>query len=91
MEEKVYDVEMIYIQNPSADNYTVELIGRHQNTVKLNFSHVEGIEFNARSPVEIKSIFLQMSDSQPKAWNARLGYPVNLKIRFSGRIIIETI
>jgi hypothetical protein len=90
MEEKAYDVEMIYIQSPAAGEYAIELIGRHQNTLKLNFKGAEGIEFNAHSAVEIKSTFLQMSETQSKVWNMRLGYPVNLKIRFTGRVIIES-
>ncbi len=90
MDEKVFDVEMIYIQSPAPGSYTLEFIGRRQNAVKLNFRDAEGVEFNTHAPVEMKSFFLQMSDPQPRVWNMRFGFPVNLKIRFSGRVVVES-
>ncbi len=89
MEEKVFDVEMIYIQNTLEDKYTVECIGRRDKNVELNFSNVEGIEIDAKKPLEIKHSFLQMNESQPKIWNLKFYYPVNLTIKYEGKIIIE--
>jgi len=89
MEEKVFDVEMIYIQNTSKDKYTIECIGRHNKNVELSFSKVEGIEIDARKPLEIKHSFVQMNESQPKIWNLKFYYPVNIIIKYVGKIIIE--
>jgi len=92
MEESVREVEMMYIKNPSGDNYTVETMGRRSTPVKLNFSNVEGVEFNAANkPLEIKNSFLQMKEGEPKIWNLRFGYPTNFSIKFMGKIIIEVI
>lgn len=89
MEEKVFDVEMIYIQNTLEGKYTVECIGRRDKNVELNFSNVEGIEIDAKKPLEIKHSFIQMNESQPKIWNLKFTYPVNLIIKFMGKILIE--
>ncbi len=90
MDEKVFDVTMIYIQNTSADNYSLEFYCRNKN-IKLNYSHVEGIELVAKVPVELKTSFMQMTENVPKVWNMKLGYPTNFKISFNGRITIESI
>jgi hypothetical protein len=89
MEEKVFDVSMIYIQNTSAGNYSLEFYCRNKN-VKLNYSNVEGIELIAKVPVEVKSSFTQLAEHLPKVWNMKLGYPTNFKISYSGRITIES-
>jgi hypothetical protein len=90
MDEKVFDVTTIYIQNSLADNYSLEFYCRNKN-IKLNYSHVEGIEMVAKVPVELKTSFMQMAENMPKVWNMKLGYPTNFRISFNGRIIIESI
>jgi len=89
MEEKVFDVEMIYIRNTLEDKYTVEFIGRRNKSVELKFLNVEGIEIDAKKPLEIKHSFLQMNESQPKVWNLKFYYPVDIRIKYEGKIIIE--
>jgi hypothetical protein len=89
MEEKVFDVSMIYIQNTSANNYTLEFYCRDKN-VKLHFSAVEGIEMLGKVPMELKSSFLQLAEHMPKVWNIKMGYPMNFRIGYSGRITIES-
>lgn len=89
MDEKVFDVTMIYIQNTSAGNYSLEFYCRNKN-IKLNFSNVEGIELIAKIPLELKSSFMQLTENLPKVWNMKLGYPTNFKINYSGRITIES-
>lgn len=89
MEETLYDVEIVYIQNASANDYTVECIGRHRQSVKLNFQDAEGIEISAPKSVEIKNSYIQMAEGESKMWNIRFTYPTTLVIRFTGKIIIE--
>jgi hypothetical protein len=89
MDEKVFDVTMIYIQNTSAGNYSLEFYCRNKN-IKLNYANVEGIELTARIPMELKSTFVQMAENLPKVWNMKLGYPTNFKVSYSGRITIES-
>ena len=91
LEETVREVEMMYIQNTSANNYSIEVMGRRIKTVKLNFSDVEGVEIDAKKTLEIKSSFLQMADGQAKMWNLRFLYPTNFIIKYVGKIIIEVI
>ena len=88
MNEKVFEVSMIYIQNTSASNYTMEFHCRDKN-IKLNFSAVEGIEIISKIPMELKSSFMQMTESMPKVWNIKTVYPMNFKISYSGKIVIE--
>lgn len=89
MEEKVFDVSMIYIQNTSASNYSLEFSCRDK-TITLNFGAVEGIELIAKVPMELKSSYLQLSEGMPKVWNMKLVYPMNFRVRYSGRILIES-
>jgi len=89
MDEKVFDVSMMYIQNTSANNYSLEFYCRNKN-IKLNFSNVEGIELIGKIPMELKTSFVQMAENVPKVWNLKLGYPMNFKISYSGRITIES-
>lgn len=92
MAEKIYEVEMIYIQNPSGTNYSVEFAGRRIKTVKLNFSKVEGVEFNPKRPLEMKNSYIQMAEGQNKVWNLRLNYPTNFSVDYVlNKIVIEVI
>jgi len=91
MQQKIYDVEMMYIQNTSGNDYTVETMSRRSKNIKLNFSNVDGVEINTQKPLEIKNSFLSMSDSGSKVWNMRFAYPTNFNIKFLGKIIFEVI
>lgn len=90
MEEKVYEVEMIYIQNTFGTNYTVETSGRRAKTVKLNFSGIEAVEIDAARPLEVKNSYLQLAEGQNKMWNMRFAYPTNLTIKAAmNKIVID--
>jgi hypothetical protein len=91
VEETVREVEMMYIQSTGDNNFSVEMMSRRSNNIKMNFTGVEGIEINAPRPLEIKNSYIQMTDGQPKMWNMRFVYPTNFKIRYTGKIIIEVI
>jgi hypothetical protein len=91
MEEKIREVEMMFIQNTNGNDYTVECVTRNKKSLKLNYANVEGIEINAgMSAMQIKSSFLQMSENRTKMWNLRFAFPTNLRIKFLGNILIET-
>lgn len=89
--EEVKEVEMMYIQNTSGRDYFIETTGRHGKTVKLKFTNVEGIEIDAKIPLELRNSFLQMTDGQDKMWNLRFNYPTNFIIKYTGKIVIEVI
>jgi hypothetical protein len=89
--EEVRGVEIMYIQNTSGNDFSVETTGRQCQPVKLNFTNVEGIEIDAKIHLAIKSSFLQMADGQDKMWNLRFNYPTNFKIKYMGKIVIEVI
>jgi hypothetical protein len=89
MEEKLYDIDMMYVQNTGDKNYVVECLGRHHQTVRLTFTGAEGVEMMAKVPVEVRQSFLQMSEREPKVWNAKFAFPVNLRISMTGKILIE--
>jgi hypothetical protein len=91
MEERLYDIEMIYMQNSRDMQYSIECISRFQKSTTLNFNNVEGVEINSREPLEIKSAYIQMSEQSPRVWNVRFSYPTHLRIKFTGRIIIEAV
>lgn len=90
MEEKIFEVEMIYIQNTSGSDYSVEFVSRRNKTVKLNFSNVDGIELNATKPLELKNSYLRFGGIN-KIWNLKFNFPANLKISYMEKIKIETI
>lgn len=90
IEQIAYEVEMMYIQNTSDHNYTVEVTGKRCKTMKLNFSHVEGIEFSPQRPVELKNSYLQMTEGQHKLWSLRFAYPTNFSIKYAmNQIVID--
>lgn len=92
MEERVYDVEMMYIQNTSGTDYSVELTGRRRTTMKLNFPGAEGVEFNPQRPLEVKNSYIQMAEGHNKIWNIRFAYPTNFSIKFvMGRVVIDIV
>lgn len=92
MDEKISEVEMVYIQNTTGSNYSVETMGRRSKNFKLNFSNVEGIEINSPKPIEIKNSLVQMAEGQTKMWNMRFSYPITLLVKYSmGKIVLESI
>ncbi len=91
MEQKLYDIEMIFIQNEGGSRYRVECVGRHQNSVVLHFDDVEGIELAAQNSVELKHSYLQLSDGPVKMWNLKFSFPTAVSIKFVGKIVIDVI
>ncbi len=92
MEQKAYDVEMMYIQNTSGNDYTVELTGRRCPTLRLNFSGVDGVEFNAVPPLQVTQSYLQMADGQDKLLSLKFQFPTNLNVKAAlDKIVIEVI
>jgi hypothetical protein len=92
MEERVYEVEMVYVQNTSGNNYTLETMGRRSKNVKLSFTDVEGVEINSPKPLEVKNSLVQMAEGQSKMWNMRFAFPTNLAVKYSmNRIVIEAL
>jgi len=91
MEEKLFEIDMIYIKNTGEDNYSVECLSRRGRSVVLNYSKVEGIEINASVVLELKNAFMSGGNSGEKIWNMRFNTPANLKISHSGKILIQVI
>lgn len=91
MEQKLYDIEMIFIQDAGENRYRMECVGRHQNSVVLNFEQVEGVELAAREGVEVKHSYLQMAEEHGKMWNLKFKYPTAISVRFMGKILIDVI
>lgn len=91
MKEKIFDVDMIYIQNIKSNDYQVECISRRTKSTVLKFSGIEGIELNATKPAEIKNSYLQIGENDQSTWNIRFTFPVNLSISAMQNIIIEII
>jgi hypothetical protein len=92
MEERVYDVEMMYIQNTSGTDYSVELTGRRRSTVKLKFPKAEAVEFKPQRALEVTHSYIQMGEGQNKIWNIRFAYPTNFSVKFvMGKIVIDVI
>ncbi len=89
MEERLYDIEMMYVQCTAGKDYVVECLGRQHQTVRLSFSGVEGVELVAKVPVEIRQSFLQLSDKEPRVWNIKFAFPVNVRVSMTGKILIE--
>ncbi len=82
MEERVNEVEMMYIQNTSGTNYSVEMTGRRCKTTKLNFSNVDGVEFSLPRPLEVEHAYVQMAEGQNKMWSLKFVYPTNFIIKY---------
>jgi hypothetical protein len=91
MQETVRGVDMMFIQCTPENKYTVELSSKQSKNMRLNFANVEGIELNTSQPLNLRNSYIQMSDGQPKMWNMRFSSPVNLRVRYAGKIIIEVI
>jgi hypothetical protein len=90
LEQKAYEVEMMYIQNTSGNNYSVEVAGRRCKQMKLNFTNVEGVEFSPQRPVEVKNSYSQMAEGHNKMWSLKFAYPTNFSIKYAmNRIVID--
>ncbi|HLP47909.1 MAG TPA: hypothetical protein VK186_12470 [Candidatus Deferrimicrobium sp.] len=90
LEQKIYEVEMMYIQNTSGQNYSVEVAGKRCKAMKLNFSNVEGVEFSPQRAVELKNSYLQMAEGQNKMWSLKFAYPTNLSFKYAmNKIVID--
>lgn len=91
MEEKLFEIDLIYIKNTDSGNYSVECTSRRGKSVTLNYSNVDGIEINTSVALEIKNAFMSCNESGDRIWNMRLNTPANLKINHSGKISIQVI
>lgn len=92
LEQKAYEVEMMYIQNTSGNNYSVEVGGRRCKPMKLNFTNAEGVEFSPQRPVEVKNSYTQMAEGHNKMWSLKFAYPTNFSIKYAmNRIVIDII
>ena len=89
MDEKVFDVVMIYVYNTEGRSYTIECFTNRQQTHKFSFNNVEHIELNAKVTLELKQSMVQLSESSPKIWNMRFAYPMNIAIRYAGNVKLE--
>lgn len=91
MQEKIFDVDIIYIQNISKTDYQIECISRRSKNTIFKFTDIEGIELIATKPTEIKNSYLQLGKNEKKIWNIRFAFPVNINIKALSNIVIEII
>ena len=91
MEEKLFEIDLIYIKNTGTNDYSVECTSRRGRSVILNYSNVDGIEINASIALEIKSAFMSCNENGDRIWNMRFNTPANLKINHSGKISIQVV
>lgn len=89
MEERLYEIQGFYVQHTDEKGYSIEFLGRGRKITRLNFDKADGIELLTDHSVEMKNVFLNLHDSAQRAWNVRFSYPVHLRVRFSGKILIE--
>lgn len=91
MEEKILEVETLYIQNTTGNNYTIETGGRRCKPMKLNFTGMEGVQFNLSRALELKTSYLQMGEGQNKMCSMRFAFPCNLVVKAQlGKVVIES-
>ncbi|MEN8222035.1 MAG: hypothetical protein ABFR36_02145 [Acidobacteriota bacterium] len=91
MEEKLFEIDMIYIKSSDGISYSIECASRRGKSVVLNYPDVEGIEINAAVTLELKNAFMTCSGRGEKIWNMRFNTPANLKISYSGKVLIQVI
>ena len=91
MEEKIFEVDMIYIKNTSPTDYSIECASRRKKSIILNFSNADRVEINAPVPLEVKNAIMSCNANGERIWNMRFSSPANLKIGYSGKIIIQVI
>ncbi len=89
MNEMIYEVELLYVQNAGGGDYVIEALNRRGQNVRLSYSGVEGVELvSSGKSFEARNVFLQLSEEQSRICNIRFAFPVKLQIAFSGRITI---
>lgn len=91
MEEKIFEIDLLYIKNTGPDSYSIECTSRRGRSVILNYSNVEGIEINASVVLEVKNAFMSCNRNDERIWNMKFNTPANLKISHSGKILIQVI
>ncbi len=91
MEEKLFEIDMIYIRSSDGISYTIECANRRRKSVVLKYPEVDGIEINAPVTMELKNAFMSCGAHGEKIWNMKLNTPANLKISYSGTILIQVI
>ena len=89
MEERLYEIHSFYVRHTSEKGYSIEFLGRSQKITRLNFDEAEGIELLTDNSVEIKTTFLNLHDPDNRIWNVRFAFPLHLRVRFTGKILIE--
>ncbi len=91
MEEKIFEVDTIYIKNTGSTDYSIECVSRRKKSIILNYSNADGVEINAPVALEVKNAIMSCSGNNERIWNMRFNSPANLKIGYSGKIIIQVI
>lgn len=91
MDEKIFEVDTIYIKNTSRTDYSIECASRRKQSVILNYSNADGVEINAPMALEVKNAIMSCNNNGDRIWNMRFSSPANLKIGYSGKIIIQVI
>ena len=91
MEEKLFEIDMIYIRSSDSVSYTIECASRRGKSVVLKYPEVDGIEINAPVTMELKNAFMSCSQEGERIWNMKLNSPANLKISYSGKVSIQVI
>ena len=89
MEEKLFEIDMIYIKSNDGISYTIECASRRGKSVILKYPNVDGIEINASVSLELKNGFMSCGNKGEKIWNMRFCTPANLKISYSGKVLIQ--
>jgi len=91
MEEKLYEIDMIYIKSSDGLGFTIECASRRGKSVVLKYPNVEGIEIIANLSLELKNAFMSCGKEGERFWNMRFHTPANLKITYSGKVLIQVI
>jgi len=91
MEEKLFEIDVIYIRSNNGISYTLEFASRRGKSVVLKYPEVEGIEINAPVSMELQNAFMTCGKAGDRIWNIKLSTPANLRISYSGKILIQVI
>jgi len=91
MEEKLFEIDMIYINSSDGVRYTIEFASRRGKSVVLNFPEVDGIEIDAALTLELKNAFMTCGKAGDRIWNMKFVTPANLQINYSGKVMIRVI
>lgn len=91
MEEKLFEIDMIYIRSNDGISYTLECASRRGKSVVLKYPEVEGIEIDAPVTLELKNAFMSCGAGGESIWNMKFNSPANLRISYSGKVLIQVI